>query len=183
MLTYRLEPQFLLIKEFAERKNVEFRYDGFIVPKINGESLDNQTISPEKVLKYDCMKPGFIEGMKKKLESKEYASLDSLYVCDAGINSIFIDAESIMSICSFARNISIKLNHNMTIMEGREILLEILKKKRDLKPSDLCYRCNRKDLCRYCPGQFLLQNGNEFKPNAWNCEYADKLLSIIKETN
>lgn len=185
VLTKKLEKQFEDMKKYGEEKDIEFRYDGFIVPKINGDvSLcENHRNSSEMILKFDCGRNGFLQGMKNRMETKNYTRSNKLYACDAGYNSVFIDARSIMSICSFARHISVDLIEDITIKEGRQMLIKQLEEKRNLQKGDYCYECKKKDLCRYCPGQFMLQNGDEFTPIDWNCQYADKLYTILTREN
>lgn len=182
ILTTNLIHEFTAIKDYVETKKINFRYDGFIVSKINGDKSPciNHAVDPNIILKYDCERSGFIEGMKEKRIAGKYANSNKLYTCDAGYNSVFINAQSYMSICSFARHICVNLlDDNMSITKGQKNLISQLDTKRELTPEDICYKCSNKDICRYCPGQFLLQNGSEYKPIEWNCHYAKNLSTIL----
>ena len=138
-------------------------------------------MNPLDVLEKDLAKPGFVEGWLSKLENKTDKFINKLYSCDAGYNSIFIDARSSLSICTFARHISYDLNiQGATLEEGQNILINKINEKKDLIPGDKCYDCKDKKFCRYCPGQFLLENGNETTPIEWNCTYGKALGKAIR---
>lgn len=175
--------EFEVIRKYVQNKGNKFKYDGFILSKINGDSstCEKYSLTPNKVIELECHKEGFLETVSDKVKNGVYKYSNKLYTCDAGKNSIFIDANSIMSICSFARHISVDLKaDNISIISGRERLLKEISSRLDLRPGDKCYNCENKDLCRYCPGQFFLYNGDEYNPIEWNCKYAKLLCEKIE---
>lgn len=174
------------IEAYAKKKGIEFRYDGFVVPRIDGDMkpCNNFRLSPKSVFEMDFKKTGFIEAQREKqIQYLNKRDINNLYSCDAGYNSVFIDATCKMSICTFARHIYIELNDKISVKEGQEYLIDLLTSKRPLDESDKCYNCEKKAFCRYCPGQFLLENGDEYEPIKWHCEYAQLVLNAINERN
>lgn len=170
------------IEEYARKKEIEFRYDGFVVPRIDGDMspCNHFRLAPETVFKMDMKVEGYIEAqIEKRKQYMKKSDINELYSCDAGYNSVFIDASCQMSICTFARHINIALNENISVREGQEYLIELIKSKRPLDEFDKCFNCDKKALCRYCPGQFLLENGNEYEPIKWHCDYANLVLDAI----
>ena len=83
----------------------------------------------------------------------------------------------------FARHISIPLDKKTCVKDGQEKLIHIVETKRKLTEKDACYQCKNKAFCRYCPGQFLLENGDEYIPIRWHCEYAQLIADRIAEGN
>lgn len=176
--------EFQAIKKYAEDKGVDFRYDGFIVPKIDGctSPCYNYRLNPEQIFNLDSQRKGFLEAMKIKAKVHDITD-NRLYSCDAALNSVFIDASCKMSICTFARHIFVDLTKdNMTIESGQQKLIEQINMKRDLNETDECYHCSKRPYCRYCPGQFLLENGNEYMPIHWRCKYASLVENSILES-
>lgn len=164
------ENEHVAIREYAQSKKLDLRWDAFLMPTVNGNNqpLMNR-VSEAKAVSLDWNDQLYV----KKLTNRDLsANSDKLYTCDAGYNSIFIDAKLNMSICEMARHISVSIDESMDILEAQEKLICMRENKRPLDEKDTCYRCKYRKICRYCPGQFLLANGDEYKPIKWNCNYA-----------
>lgn len=173
-----------VIDAYVKKKGIEFRYDGFVVPKIDGDMKPCSCfrLPPEIVFEMDKKKPGFIEAqMEKQKQYIKKMDKNNLYSCDAGYNSVFVDASCQMSICTFARHLNITLSENVSVKEGQEILIGLMNSKKPLDENDKCFNCEKKAFCRYCPGQFLLENGDEYEPIQWHCNYAQLVLDTINE--
>ena len=167
------------IRDYALSKKLGLRWDTFLIPSVNGNNhpLMNR-ISEEKAVSLDWNDQFYI---RKLANSDLSANSDALYTCDAGYNSVFVDAKLNLSICEMARNISVSIaDSSMDIREAQEELICIREAKRPLGEKDACYRCKYRKICRYCPGQFLLANGNEYKPINWNCNYAALFYERLK---
>ena len=114
--------EFNAVSGYAEKKGTDFRYDGFIVPRINGDlsPCENQRLTPAQVFELDQKKKGFIEAQIERKKQFLNEANDNLYTCEAGYNSVFIDALCRMSICMFARHISIPLDKKTCVKDGQE---------------------------------------------------------------
>lgn len=186
VLTPRTIKEIDLIGDYAEKKGIEFRYDGFVVPKIDGDMnpCNNYRLEPNDVFGMDVKIKGFLDAqIERQKQFLQKRDINELYSCDAAYNSIFIDASCKMSICTFARHICVQLSESVSIKEGQEYLINLIKSKRPLSENDKCFSCSKKAFCRYCPGQFLLENGDEYTPIKWRCEYAQLVLNAINERN
>lgn len=182
LTTYSIDmiPQ---LKEYAAQMGVDIRFDGFIVPRIDGDNspCTEFRLTASEVVDFQIAdNPRFLDAMKRIKESPKTEG-NQLYMCDAARSSVFIDAKCTLCACTFARNISVNLRDiNMSISRGQTILLQQLHEKRALDPANKCYNCSLRSLCRYCPGQFLLENGSEYTPIEWHCEYAETLINRME---
>lgn len=186
VLTPHIIKEIDVIDNYATKKGIEFRYDGFVVPKIDGDinPCNYFRLEPKDVFGMDVKIPGFLDAqIKRQKQFLQKKDINELYSCDAAYNSVFIDASCKMSICTFARHINIQLGENVSIKEGQEYLINLIKRKKPLGKNNKCFSCDKKAFCRYCPGQFLLENGDEYTPIKWRCEYAQLVLNAINERN
>lgn len=168
------------IEKIAKSRNIEFRKDGIIIPRINGDNkVCEFRIKPETLASFDKNEAQLIYEKSKN----KYIG-DELYTCEAGNNSIFIDANSKMYICMMSRHDSYDLNKiNASIKEGQLTLLKIKNSKSRLTEKNKCYNCKDRIFCRYCPGVFKLVNGSEYKHIPYYCEYSKKMSSYVEEKN
>ena len=169
-----------LIKKYATNKGIEYRCDAFIVPTVLGDKYPLYVrVDENDAVKYDLNDQEYVNTLSSvKLNPPS----DELYTCDAGYNSLFIDANMRISMCLMARHIGVSLNDldKKSIKEAQTHIIALREKKRKLEETDACFRCDKRAICRYCPGQFLSATGDEYVPIKWNCNYADILLSKIR---
>ena len=108
--------------------------------------------------------------------------VEPTWASDAGRNSIFIDAKLNACLCLMARHISVPIGPDLKSLKlAQKEILHLVGEKKGLDSNNKCYDCKLRPLCRYCPGQFWLENGNEYEPIGWYCKYAEILYSKIKE--
>lgn len=168
------------IKSIATSKNIEFRQDGILVPTINGNcNVYNFRVSAKTLAFLDKNDANIIyEKNKGKILG------DELYTCDAGNNSIFIDAGAKMYICMMSRIDFYDLSKNKsTIKEGQQILLKNKESKPKLTFKNKCFRCKHRMFCRYCPGIFKLATGSEYKHIPYYCRYSKEMNNYVEENN
>lgn len=175
VLTKKLYNEYGEIKKYAAQMNIPLRVDGLILPKVSGERVDDLRLEPNELVEEEVMRqPGIIEHNRKLVSNYNFDK--KLYSCAAGKNSIFIDANVNACLCSMARHICVPIGpQKVSLKEAQCEILKIVGEKEELKEGDACFECKFRPLCRYCPGQFLIENGDEYKPIKWYCKYAKML--------
>lgn len=168
------------IKNVATSKNLEFRQDGILVPTINGNCKTYNFRVPAKTLAFLDKNDANI--IYKKNKDKNLS--DDLYTCEAGNNSIFIDARAKMYICMMSRIDYYDLSkNNSTIKEGQHTLLKNKESKLKLTSKNKCFRCKLRMFCRYCPGVFKLATGSEYKHIPYYCQYSKEMSNYAEGNN
>ncbi len=180
VLTTDIYESYDKILNYAKKTGLELRIDGHILPKINGDNVEKLRLPAELMFMEDCQQtPSMLESAALKMQKYENSEL--LYSCAAGENSIFIDADMNACLCLMARHIKCKLIRNVVGLKvAQKNILAIKKHKKKLSYKDKCFECKYKVVCRYCPGQFLLENANEYVPIEWYCEYAKQFYDRVK---
>lgn len=165
--------------EYSQKYNLPLRIDGHILPKINGENVEKMRLDPNIVI----MEENSISlDLKKSAidKLKHYEYNNALYTCSAGENSIFIDANLNACLCMMARHICVSLRKdNVSLKIAQKIIVDKKNKKAKLNKSNKCYNCKYRPLCRYCPGQFIIEKGDEYSPIEWYCRYAKQFFKFI----
>lgn len=180
VLTTKIYSDYENIKSFAKIYNKELKIDGHILPKLNNADVSELRLSPEIVLIEEIKNSThLLNAYKEKLE--EYKPTNVLYSCTAGRNSVFFDANMKMCLCLMARHIYCSVGPNiLSIKEAQNNILMEKENKECLYDKHKCYKCKLRILCRYCPGQFLIENNSEYEPINWYCNYTKALHSILK---
>jgi len=176
-----------LFIQYANKRGVNYRYDSVVLPKIFDSStkINSEYRLPSKDA-VDALLSR--KGMLKKaidIYNGRSSTDNRLYRCDAGINSVAIDSKLKMSYCVAVREPYYSLNEDGKGIEaGHQWLMEM--RNQSLDRSDKCFNCDKKALCRYCPGRFYLETGSEHIPPEWNClygQYLYKRIMMSKENN
>ncbi len=183
MLIKHTLPLIEQMKKIAQNYDVDFRWDSYIIPTMNGnvdvlsEHILSEADMCNAIINESDKRKLIIEKMGKKLASNEHIINPNLYICDAGKTNIFISSEGKMSLCVIAREPNYDLNSG-TIKEGRKLLYHHALKK---MPSNIpCYTCDKIEICRYCPSKFQLETG-EIYPVKRYCNIAKQILDKIQE--
>ena len=179
VLCAELYETYPLMFEYAKNNNLDLRIDGHILPKINGETVEHMRIQPEIVLKEELkLLPSMPLSAIEKLNTHQINN--ALYSCSAGENSIFIDAGLNACLCLMARHICVNLKEkNISLKNAQKIIIDNKKQKKLLKNKNKCYNCKYRPLCRYCPGQFIIETGDEYTPIEWYCSYAKYFYHLL----
>lgn len=167
------------IKNIASERGIPFRFDGYILPKVNGdkEVLDMR-VDISQLLKLESENSDYLDALS--LTKNKAEETDALYTCAAGYNSVFIDASCKLYICIMARNMYYDLlKTDSTIKKGQKYLIHTRESRPVLLPCHQCYKCTYRAFCKYCPAQFALITGNEYQPPEWVCLYAKGLHKLV----
>lgn len=183
VITKDVLPYFDKIERLADELHIPFRFDGFILPRADGNcECQNQRLSPDEVFKFDKKRKN-IEARIKESYKKATQSTNLLYSCGAGKNSLFIDARAMMYICMMSRNIVYDLNSECSSIEkGRKFFKQEMTKLRPLMPNDQCFNCKLRPICRYCPGEFVAETNSLYVPSPWHCQYTHLLYNEYEKS-
>lgn len=168
---YKINDKFI---EYCDRKHLAFRYDNFILPGLTKEvDLNKYRLSPQEAFISTLQQKEYMENL---IESFDGSISNLLYSCGAGINSVFIDANSNVSRCIISR----KEQYNLNQYSMEAIHNEFIRKSYiELSEEDKCYNCPKRSICRYCPSRFELETDSERVPSAWYCEYGEMMYDYI----
>jgi radical SAM protein with 4Fe4S-binding SPASM domain len=181
MLIKHTYPYIDEMKSIANKFNVQFRWDSYIIPTLNGDTdiiskhlLNDETMSyailndidrKKLIISKVCLQKETITSNKEK----------KMYICDAGKTNVFISADAKLSMCVIAREPSFELK-TTELKEAWDKLYEY--SNTPMPKNHPCFNCEKINICRYCPAKFKLETGNIY-PVSRYCKIADMLIKGI----
>jgi len=167
------------MRSFAEERDVPFRYDGMIWPRLDGDQVPlNYRLSPQEVVALDRedlhRRTNFVKMHKE--EKALYPRSELVYTCGAGYYGFHVDASGQMSMCMMARQPAYDLKQG-SLEEGWEFLKTVREKKRVLDTP--CRTCTAGVLCTQCPGWSQIVHGDDETPVDYVCEMGHLRLNLI----
>ncbi|MDR2524753.1 MAG: radical SAM protein [Oscillospiraceae bacterium] len=181
MLMKQTLPYIQGMEQLAKIYDVQFRWDSYIVPTLNGDInvLENHLLDEETICTAILSNNDLRTIVKNKLEStvlNDEQAIQRLYFCDAGRTNVFISSDAKMSLCVIAREPFYDLIKG-TIKNGRQVLYEYSEQP---MPVDYkCKGCKRIQFCRYCPSKFKLESGS-IAPVERYCRIAERLYNALQ---
>jgi len=97
----------------------------------------------------------------------------NLFLCNAGLNSFWVDSAGCAHICSIMRHPNFKydLIKNNIKKYWHEIIPAILSKKSDETVfKNNCAYCEHRKSCAWCPAKSYIENGKLFQPIDYYCQ-------------
>ncbi len=158
------------MRAIAESFGTEFRYDGSIYPRLDGDQTPFlYRLSVDDMLEMDQEYPKRAEEWLVKAAEFKGQLIRSEYVynCGAGLRNFHINHEGKLSICTMVRT---PLNNlkSMDFYEAWNNLGELRRKKRQLHT--ICETCTVGALCGQCPAWSLLVHGDDETPVEFVCQ-------------
>lgn len=181
VLTKRNLHEFDQMKHIAEDYNVQFRYDGMLWPRLDGNiKPNNERIPIDELLTLDVKDP---ERLQKWIElfnenSKQFTRSEYVYNCGAGFRSFHVNAAGRLTMCIMTRKPAYDLSE-MTFKEAWDKLGEERLRKRILKTE--CETCPLGALCAQCPGWSQAEHGDFETPSKYVCEIAKKRVAKLSK--
>lgn len=173
-----------VMKVFAKKLGVEFRYDIELNLRMNGEKTPAaQRLSPEQVVKLDLADTARVKAWQEFSEKFSAVQLpsDKLYQCGAGSGSFHIDANGRLTSCLMVRHPSYNLLAG-TFHEGWSNFLPLVQAQKRTKPS-ACNGCELKALCSWCPGWAQIEHGDQEAPVTYLCQVTRLRSTMLKQIN
>lgn len=145
------------MRDFAESRGVEFRYDGQLNERIDGcaNRRGDLQVPTEQLIQIDVRDRKSADQFERFCESKVPARWDGppeprLFVCGAGRTAFSIDPYGRLLACLLTRRSSIDLRER-PFQEGWAAMNETVVHRLRTRPSP-CASCNLAPLCDSCPG-------------------------------
>ena len=161
------------MKAFAEQRNLSFRFDALINPRLDGSKEPSKvSLTPEEVVELDVSDKERFAAWQEFAEEFNRPPVDSdrVYLCGAGVESFHLDPYGQMSICTLARKPSYDLR-NGSFKEGwHRFIPQVRAQKR--RYNYPCPTCEKRFLCGQCPGWAQLEHDNQEEPVEYLCRIA-----------
>lgn len=171
------------LKEYAKSKNISFRYDYIIFPKIDGKNRKvNERLSTQEVMHILKDDKNACTHFQSKIDNIFHQRNDSTHIfeCTGGEDGIYIDSFGNINMCVIVTN----QKYNIKDYHIKEIRKKFIKfKKKYRTNANSCKDCLKKSLCRYCSGRFMLENGSYEKAPKWYCEMANDIIYNFDSKN
>lgn len=177
LLTKRNMNHFHRIKEYAYDKKVDFRYDYIVFPKINtlGSNGNPERLETAEIIdniKGDEQAKIYFENEIEKIGKHENFS-EFIFECTGGEDSVFINCHGNINMCVIVQTDQ----HNIEKVNINDAMKEIKKFKNKKKTeNNKCYQCEKKNICRYCPGRFYLETNDYQLAPHWYCNMAEEII-------
>ncbi len=160
------------MQNFARTVNAQFRYDGNLWPRLDGDFSPRQyQIAAEELLALDFAVDERRMAWQEQANLSKTGNLRAEYVysCGAGMRSYGINSRGEMSICGMVQNPV----YNLLEMDFSDAWerLGILRTQKRQKPSK-CQSCGLGGLCVICPGLSQAANGDDESPEELVCALA-----------
>ncbi|MBP3634913.1 MAG: radical SAM protein [Bacilli bacterium] len=177
VLTKKSMDYIYILKKYADNYKIPFRYDYIIFPNQDGLKDNPERCSPEEIVSVLKKDEDTVNFFRSKVKNIPTNIEDNCYIfqCSIGKDRIFISSNLDIRPClvvPFKYNLS-----KYTIKEAYykfKNISKIYKNNKDNK----CINCNKKSICRYCPGKFYMETGSFETIPDFYCDLANK---IIKE--
>ena len=153
------------MRAFAASKGLEFKFDGFLNPRVDCGSNRNAElqVSPEQLLALDLADPARMEEFKKFCEKAIPAPeaqevREQVYTCGAGQTSFTVDPYGNMQLCQLSRKASYNLKGGTFDQAWNEFFPML--RARKWQSNSVCRKCNLLSLCASCPGAAEMEHGD-----------------------
>lgn len=175
------ESELCRIRAFAVNRNLNFRFDAMLNPRLDGEKGPCEfRLPPERVIELDLeYEERFNEWTDFCRKFISPVSSECIFSCGAGMSTFHIDPYGKLSPCQLARFRSHDLRNEDFAVVWQAHVPETLK----LKPQKEvpCMRCEFISLCGQCPGWAWLENNDLEKPVEYLCRIAHLRAEAFRE--
>ncbi|MDA3800211.1 MAG: radical SAM protein [Kiritimatiellae bacterium] len=173
--------EYFQLMELSKNLGYKFRPDAGVFPKLDGDNSPLQYRVPAKeAAEKELTDEIRAEEWETQINNNEGLNFHAdgfLYACGAGVTDFHIDPYGKLMPCMLVRHIKRDLRTHKFIECMDDIRKKIKKKKISLDFK--CASCDNQASCGYCPGRFLLENGNEQTCSTYYCELGMYRKQII----
>lgn len=171
------------IEDKAAVLGVPFRLDAALTPCLDcsqGPLLER--VDPLTVAAIEFRSSKRRNRYKEYFErASAYSPNGKLFHCGAGVTSFHLDPSGVLRPCFMAPELT---THPLQIglaEAWKQTTITIA----GLYSNDgnACIGCSKKAICGYCPGLFLLENGDMEKPSHYICQLGEARLFFLQELN
>jgi radical SAM protein with 4Fe4S-binding SPASM domain len=164
--------EYFQLMELSKSLGYKFRPDAGIFPKLDGDDSPLQYRVPAKeAAEKEMSDENRAKEWATQIKNSEGINFHAdgfLYPCGAGVTEFHIDPCGKIMPCMLVRHIK----YDLKVYKFSDCMDKMRKKIKNKKISlDFkCASCNNQSTCGYCPGRFLLENGNEQSYSSYYCE-------------
>ncbi len=177
-LNYRELPE---LRRFAQSLAVDYRFDTFICPQLNGDRRPlRYRLPPEEVVRLDR------EDEAKWKDWTDFACRQEgkgrtglLYQCGGGLYSFHISSTGQLGVCVLDTNYSYDLRRGDFKTGWEDFLAGIRREK--IKTETDCRECELQAICGNCPAHAQLETGSPEKPVEFLCQVARLRVKLLKQ--
>lgn len=172
--------EFFDIKKIADGFGVKFRFDAAIFPCLNGDKTPlSLRVSPEEAIEKEFSDvKNVLQWIEYFERSQDPILSDNLYHCGAGVDNFHIDPYGNLKPCLMTTNITYNIA-NGGFLTGWYDISRIRVKKAGENLYD-CIRCEKINLCGFCPAFFDLETGSEYIRSGYLCSMGNERFQRIK---
>lgn len=158
------------MRALADQMGVNFRYDGTIWPRIDGDERTYQNrLSIDQMLELDREDTQrFEEWQKKYIEFQDVFIRDkNVLSCGAGLNTFHITSSGHLCACIMLRNVEqdlVKMDFNQAWEKIGEL------RTMERQQHTACETCTVGALCSQCPGWSQIVHGDFETPDNYLCQ-------------
>lgn len=140
------------MEKIAEERNVPFRMDAVIFPRLNGDQAPlAQLVTPEDAVRVEMSNRRRAESWRQYAgRAGRFPASDKRYDCGAGISTFHVDPVGRLFPCLMSRDVSYPLREG-TFAEGWRSAIPKVREAPACAESS-CGQCDRRAACSYCPG-------------------------------
>jgi radical SAM protein with 4Fe4S-binding SPASM domain len=167
------------MENIARKFGVRFRFDAAISPRIDGDKTPlSLRVSPEEAIEKEFSDSKSLQSWKKFYEKFRSCRLgNALYPCGAGVTGFHIDPYGYIQPCMTTLNIKCNISE-VGFMAGWEDITQRISNKK-AGADFTCRRCDKINLCGYCPDFFRLENGAEDICSEYLCKMGNLRFEYI----
>ena len=160
------------MKAWAESLGCDFRYDGLIHGRLNGDLGPPQyRISADAVTRLHFSNPSDKAEFRRYIETlgPELPPKPVLLECGAGVMTLHVDAAGNAHPCMLWRNDPYNL---LTASLDERWFAHVRKIRNQPAPDGECRTCLDRGLCSYCPPLALIEKGHPSRASPFHCQLA-----------
>ena len=161
-----------MMKQYADKLGLEFRFDPAISPKLDGSKATiSLRISPEEIVELDLADDKRLKEWRSfcdKFWNSSYR--DELFTCGGGRNTFHINPYGELKFCEMVMDYSYDLRNKPFKTGWYDFIPSVraMKRTRDNR----CKDCDVIPICDQCPGWALLEHNDPETPVDFLCEIA-----------
>jgi len=173
--------EFFEIKKIADGFGVKFRFDPAISPRLNGDKspIALRVPAEEAVEKEFSDKDKTRKWIDHLNKYPDRSVPDTLYYCGAGIFNFHLDPYGNLQPCMMATQLRHNLSEGGFLTGWREVMPRIREKKVDA--DFVCNRCEKREVCGFCPPFFELENGSPEVCSKYHCALSRNRFQILQK--
>ncbi len=180
------ESEYSQMKKIADDLGCNFHFDPDVFPRLDGDmypiKLRNSPSDSVKKEFSDEKQAGLWKKCVNSVGTGPISDINKLFMCGAGVTGFHVSPDGYLYPCMMIPWIRYDLSQKSFIECWAELVMEVDQAR---APEGLkCNKCNKKNLCGYCPGLLRLEGDIFFKESGYHCKIgAERYNMLIEDKN